>query len=537
MEKKKEKKKGAMSASLAASVLGRLANATWSRTPPPRPQVSSMEPMLDMGPEVEVEIELQAREHQIALFDHTMARDTVCVLPTGAGKTFVAVMVAKARLPMYPERQVWVACPTQALAEQQERFFRRHARLPSRVVHGGHGVDEWTHAQWATLKSKRVLVFTFQALLDALLHAMLRIDQCCLVVVDECHHATSGDGPLVRLMELVRNERDVRILGLTASPVVALKANGSIPEALAKLEAAMGATLCSFPLPSSGRHEMRERLVEMDAPALQLEEMHKKLVALLPHRDSKLLRTCVEIAYNVGARAAVEFFEAELGRWGRIEAFWGPTSPKFQALLDILSERRTLQTIVFVQRRAVAVALAKELQMNDFKCTAVVGATKTDNSSKAASRVHQTLLRFEKGHFQLLVATAVLEEGIDVAECAVVVAYDGFPDEKAYIQTKGRCRTNQREFFYFCSSSPAELRRINRARDLENNVAEYVKDRFHAPVREEPIEEGEELPCYVVPSTGARVDVRGAVALLNRFVQSVSPQVSFFFLAHVSTSY
>ena len=48
------------------------------------------------------------------------------VLPTGLGKTAVALLVAVERLGMFPEGKVLVLAPTRPLVLQHARFFKEH---------------------------------------------------------------------------------------------------------------------------------------------------------------------------------------------------------------------------------------------------------------------------------------------------------------------------------------------------------------------------------------------------------------------------
>lgn len=62
---------------------------------------------------------------------------------------------------------------------------------------------------------------TPQVLVNALNHAYVSLDSVSVLVMDECHHVSSGDHPMGQLMQRVCSMSVLpRILGLTASPLV-----------------------------------------------------------------------------------------------------------------------------------------------------------------------------------------------------------------------------------------------------------------------------------------------------------------------------
>lgn len=60
------------------------------------------------------------------------------------------------------------------------------AAVPMRLITGNDNVDTWDASIWnVLLKDVRIVVSTYQVLLDALSHAFVRMDQLALLVFDE----------------------------------------------------------------------------------------------------------------------------------------------------------------------------------------------------------------------------------------------------------------------------------------------------------------------------------------------------------------
>ncbi|RKP33184.1 P-loop containing nucleoside triphosphate hydrolase protein, partial [Dimargaris cristalligena] len=179
-----------------------------------------------------------AREYQIALFKAALQCNTIVVLDTGAGKTFIATMLIQhfaatgAAVPMppptaglpLPERRLSVFLVNLVpLVVQQSRAIQTQSGLRVNAFCGDMGADNWNASHWDHYCQRSdVFVMTAQVFLDALRHAFLRLDQFHLLVFDECHHARKAH-PYNRIMvEFYKREPPAtrpRIFGLTASPL------------------------------------------------------------------------------------------------------------------------------------------------------------------------------------------------------------------------------------------------------------------------------------------------------------------------------
>ena len=60
----------------------------------------------------------------------------------------------------------------------------------------------------------------------------------------------------------------------------------------------------------------------------------------------------------------------------------------------------------------------------------------TDNTKIMNKKQEQTLQKFRAGGLNVLVVTSVLEEGIDIKNCNLVIRYDPPYDFRSYVQVQ-----------------------------------------------------------------------------------------------------
>src|SRR5207302_5033080 len=76
---------------------------------------------------------IEAREYQRAIAKSALAANTLVVLPTGLGKTIVALLVAADRLTGYPQSKILILAPTRPLVLQHAQFFTEQDRKSTRL--------------------------------------------------------------------------------------------------------------------------------------------------------------------------------------------------------------------------------------------------------------------------------------------------------------------------------------------------------------------------------------------------------------------
>jgi len=125
--------------------------------------------------------------------------------------------------------------------------------------------------------------------------------------------------------------------------------------------------------------------------------------------------------------------------------------PKYAVLLQLLKDQLEKnpdsRILVFVKLRDSIQHITSRLEKEpSIKPARFVGQATKSNKDKGMSQKKQleVLKAFKEGDYNVLVATNVAEEGLDIAECDIVVFYDIVSSEIRYIQRKGRT-ARQRE--------------------------------------------------------------------------------------------
>ncbi|KAL7056144.1 hypothetical protein AAHC03_021159 [Spirometra sp. Aus1] len=189
-------------------------------------------------------------------------------LNTGLGKTFIAVIVINHHLPETYKplseggKRIVFICKTVHLVYQHAEFLRTQLPIPSEEVGIFHGtvapgvwIDSWDQNVWrAQLEKHKVLVATAGVFRDVLNHRKVSLNDVCLLVFDECHHAdpdTNSDfTDICQHLQTFPSgrwrpdySRGPKVLGLTASVVNNVKQGTPLDTKLRRLEALMRARL------------------------------------------------------------------------------------------------------------------------------------------------------------------------------------------------------------------------------------------------------------------------------------------------------
>ena len=75
-------------------------------------------------------VHLKPRRYQEEIFKTAKDKNTLVVLPTGTGKTLIALLLTKERLEKWPGSKILFLAPTRPLAQQHLYYFQNNIHNP-----------------------------------------------------------------------------------------------------------------------------------------------------------------------------------------------------------------------------------------------------------------------------------------------------------------------------------------------------------------------------------------------------------------------
>lgn len=323
----------------------------------------------------------------------------VVVLPTGAGKTHVAIMAVDA-----VRRATLVVAPTLDLVRQWYDLLRATFSVPVGVVGGGdHDVQPIT-------------VTTYDSAYLHMEHLGARFG---LVVFDECHHLPGPTYALAARLSLATYR-----LGLTATPE---RADGRDAE----LDALVGRTVYRRDIGElAGDYLAEYETVQIDVElepderaehdaerALYLAFVTKNGIRLGSPRGFG--EFVMRAAQSMEGRRAMRAYRRQ-----RELAF--AANGKLAYVEHLLDRHRGDRALLFTQDNATAYRVARR-----FLIPVITHQTKVTERS-------EILEGFANGRYAAVVTSKVLNEGVDVQEASVAIVLSGSGSVREHVQRLGR---------------------------------------------------------------------------------------------------
>ncbi|XP_035827669.1 uncharacterized protein LOC101854274 [Aplysia californica] len=163
------------------------------------------------------------RDYQFNIIQKALYKNTLVVLPTGLGKTFIAAVLMYNMYRWFPQSKVIFMAPTKPLVAQQVNACYNIMGIPKEDTIEMTGTMSPVLRQRAW-REKRVIFLTPQVLTNDLSSRSCDAHTVKCLVVDEAHKATGNHAYCQVVRELVKETNKFRILALSATPGSDLKA-------------------------------------------------------------------------------------------------------------------------------------------------------------------------------------------------------------------------------------------------------------------------------------------------------------------------
>jgi len=161
---------------------------------------------------------IQPRLYQEQIFHTATKGNTLVVIPTGVGKTMIALMLAIHTLKQNPDSKILFLAPTKPLCHQHLKTFKKHISGIDEnafVLITGEIKPDERELQY---KSAKFIFATPQTITNDLISRKIDFSTISLLVIDEAHRAI-GDYDYVFLAKQYMDLANApKILALTASP-------------------------------------------------------------------------------------------------------------------------------------------------------------------------------------------------------------------------------------------------------------------------------------------------------------------------------
>jgi len=157
------------------------------------------------------------RLYQELISSTAIEKNTLCILPTGLGKTYVALMVGAHRLEKFPDSKILMLAPTRPLVHQHLRTFKKHMILGDTEFIALTGKIHASDRKVLYTKNK-VFFATPQLIRNDVENKILDLKDFSLLIVDECHRSVKNYAYTSVVEYYVKQSSNPLVLGLTASP-------------------------------------------------------------------------------------------------------------------------------------------------------------------------------------------------------------------------------------------------------------------------------------------------------------------------------
>jgi len=451
---------------------------------------------------------LTPRDYQQSIFETAKQANTLVVLPTGLGKTLIALMLSIHRLKQFPTTKTLVLAPTRPLVEQHLNTFKENLPDLFAEIHifTGSVPAEQRKILWET---GEIIFSTPQCIANDVSNNLYNLNEVTLLVIDEAHRCLKNYD-YNKVSQFYHSQSlNPLVLGLTASP-------GSDYDKVKQI--CLNLNIQEIEIRSRSSPDVKPHVKELEFEKIQVDfpkefiEIHVLLKSLYNRyisrlRESDLLFapankiTLLKLQSNLAMQAsrgsgaamygmslcaqaiklshALELLETQTlsGTKAYLQSLVEQAeqkktrgvqtlvkTPEFQAsilsvnqLLEKNEEHPKIQAIkslveseitqnpqakmmIFTQFRETAHLIVKTLkEIPNIIPNVFIGQSSKKNSQGLSQKEQgQIIEKFRNNEINVLVATSIGEEGLDIPEVSSVIFYEPIPSAIRKIQRTGR---------------------------------------------------------------------------------------------------
>jgi len=239
-----------------------------------------------------------------------------------------------------------------------------------------------------------------------------------------------------------------------------------------------------------------------------LEDVKSKESIFISSTDKKLLSLCrtylcvFQKLYRNRFKSNDFYTSAKVKRLLLCLEDFGISSGEADGKSSSISQKDKLCGIIFVQQRSTALTLCETIkhhattkrELHFIHCDYIVGhgsvqsydGTIAKLADMTVARQQAVLSRFRSHKVNLLVSTSVVEEGVDVPHCNLVIRYSLPTDFRSYVQSRGRARASNSQYLMMVDSAHnrAFSNHLANLQDLEKMLESLCHGR-HVPIVDE----------------------------------------------------
>ncbi|KAH0521657.1 putative ATP-dependent RNA helicase DDX58 [Microtus ochrogaster] len=425
---------------------------------------------------------LKPRNYQLELaLPAEKGKNTIICAPTGCGKTFVSLLICEHHLKTSPhgrKGKVVFFANQIPVYEQQATVFSRYFERLGYSVAGVSGARADNVSMQDIIENKDIIILTPQILVNSLNDGTIpSLSVFTLMIFDECHN-TSKHHPYNQIMFRYLDHK----LGGSPGPlpqVIGLTASVGVGDAKTVEEAMLHICKLCAALDTSVIATVRDNVEELEQFVYKPQKFFRKVESRTTNTFksiiSQLMKETEGLAKNVSEELG-KLFQIQNREFGtqRYEqwivavhkacmVFQMPDKEKESSIC-----RALFLYTSHLRKYNDALIISEHAQMKD--ALNYLKAFFHDVKNAAFDETEQDLTRrFEgmtlpaqkcaleafraSGDNNILIATSVADEGIDIAQCNLVILYEYVGNVIKMIQTRGRGRARDSKCFLLTSNA------------------------------------------------------------------------------------